>query len=351
MELSLYCPECGFYEKEKDNIGRRGDFLTSVSVGSLFGELLAFQFAEWLQSSMVSSQSSVARLVEAGAHDGRLASDILRSLRDRRNDLFNRLEYWIVEPSTRRREWQRESLADFAETVRWIDDIAALQGTLQSSCTVIFSNELLDAMPLHRLIWDAMARKWFEWGVALENGSFAWTRLGDAGNLISRFTFQGIELEKLSDVLPDGFTVEVSPAAERWWRKAAGVLKSGKLMTIDYGLAAEEFFTPERKDGTLRAYRAHHFINDVLANPGEQDITAHVNFSAIQNAGETAGLKTDAYVSQAKFLTGIAEQTWKHPDMFGDWTPVRTRQFQTLTHPEHLGRPFRVLVQSRQSGD
>ena len=348
MELALYCPDCGYYEKEKDNVGRRGDFFTSVSVGSLFGELLAFQFADWLQLSVVSPQSSVATIVEAGGHDGRLARDILQWLRQRQSELFEKLEYWIVEPSARRREWQRESLVEFQDTVRWTGEISAVEKALQSSRTVIFSNELLDAMPLHRLVWDANAGKWFEWGVAFEKGRFAWSRMDDASTQVSRFTFHGIDVEKLSGVLPNGFTVEVSPAAERWWRKAAGVLKNGKLLTIDYGLTVEEFFTPERKDGTLRAYRAHHSTNDVLATPGEQDITAHVNFSAIQKVGEAAGLKTDSFLSQAKFLTGIAERTWKHPDVFGEWTAARTRQFQTLTHPEHLGRPFRVLVQSRQ---
>ena len=351
MELALYCPECGYYEKEKDNIGRHGDFFTSVSVGSLFGELLAFQFAEWLGSSFLSRQSSVVRIVEAGAHDGQLAKDILQSLRQRHTDVFEKLEYWILEPSQRRREWQRESLADFRQTVRWTGEIVALKRTLQSSRAIIFSNELLDAMPLHRIIWEAKAKKWFECGVALEKGRFVWSRLGDAGNHVSPFTFQGIDVEKLADVLPDGFTLEVSPAAECWWREAAAILKNGKLITIDYGLTAGELFAPERKDGTLRAYRAHNFSSGVLANPGGQDITAHVNFSAIQNVGEAAGLMTDAFVSQAKFLTGIAEQTWKRPDVFGEWTAARTRQFQTLTHPEHLGRPFRVLVQSRQGGD
>ena len=151
----------------------------------------------------------------------------------------------------------------------------------------------------------------------------------------------------LLDVLPDGFTIELCPAREDWWREAAGLLASGKLLTIDYGLEAEEFFTPERKDGTLRAYHRHQPSREVLANPGEQDITAHVNFSSIQTAGESMGLKTDCFLTQAQFLTGIAANTWKGEANFGEWTTERTRQFQTLTHPEHLRRAFRVLIQSR----
>ena len=153
----------------------------------------------------------------------------------------------------------------------------------------------------------------------------------------------------LLEVLPDGFTTELCPAAEQWWRTAALALGCGKLLTFDYGLSAEEFFMPERKDGTARGYHHHRLSSDVLAHPGEQDITAHVNFTAIQTAGESAGLRTDAFLTQAQFLTSIAARMWKDEASFGDWTPERTRQFQTLTHPEHLGRSFRVLVQSRST--
>jgi SAM-dependent MidA family methyltransferase len=331
MEMALYCPDYGFYEKEKDNVGKGGDFFTSVNVGALFGELLAFQFAEWAGDARV-------RIVEAGAHDGRLAADILGWMRGRRGEFFEGLKYCIVEPSARRQEWQQETLKEFPQTVTWVPDVSPLK-TASPAETIIFSNELLDAVPVHRFGWDAKRKKWFEWGVALAGGRFAWSRLGD-----SDFRIPNSELEA---VLPDGYTVESSPAAEKWWREAAAVLGRGKLLTIDYGFTAEEQFSPSRLNGTLRAYHRHRVTEDVLANPGGQDLTAHVNFSAIQNAGEMAGLKTEALVSQEKFLTRIVERAWTRADIFGEWNSQRTRQFQTLTHPEHLGRPFRVLIQSR----
>jgi SAM-dependent MidA family methyltransferase len=117
-------------------------------------------------------------------------------------------------------------------------------------------------------------------------------------------------------------------------------------MTIDYGLTADELISPERPRGTLRAYHRHHASDDVLAHVGEQDLTAHVNFSVLQAAGESAGLKTESFQPQAQFLTQILGKAAKD-DSFGAWTSAQTRQFQTLTHPEHLGRNFRVLVQSR----
>jgi SAM-dependent MidA family methyltransferase len=143
-------------------------------------------------------------------------------------------------------------------------------------------------------------------------------------------------------------------------------LERGKLMTIDYGLTSDELFSPGRMHGTLRAYFRHHASDDLLANVGEQDLTAHVNFSAIQAAGESMGLRTEMFSTQSQFLTRILEKASKDnslgelvaskrpvsPKFDGGgsedgWTPAQARQFQTLTHPEHLGRAFRVLVQSR----
>ncbi len=120
----------------------------------------------------------------------------------------------------------------------------------------------------------------------------------------------------------------------------------GKLLAIDYGFSADEMFSPARPHGTLRAYFKHRVTDDILANPGEQDLTAHVNFYAIQKAGEAAGLKMETFSSQAKFLTQILAKT-QSKKTFVEWNSSRARQFQTLTHPEHFGRAFRVLVQTK----
>ena len=337
MELALYCPDCGYYETKKDNVGPRGDFITSVSTGELFGQLLAFQFAEWLDElhlSLVTRHPSLC-LIEAGAHDGRLAADILGWLQIHRPKLFAQIEYVILEPSPRRQSWQRETLKTFSN-VRWHNSQLS---TFNPQLTgIIFSNELLDAFPVHRHGWDAADKKWFEWGVAFDGEKFVWTRRES-----SEFGIRNSELEA---ILPDGYTVETSPAAENWWRDAANILQRGKLLTIDYGLTADELFSPARTRGTLRAYFKHHVADDLLANAGEQDLTAHVNFTALQRAGEAAGLTTDGLATQPQFLTRILEQAMRDQS-FGEWTPARTRQFQTLTHPEHLGRAFRVLIQSK----
>ena len=371
MALALYCPVYGFYERERDTIGRCGDYYTSVSVGSLFGELLACQFSEWLSACGTGNgergtngNAVPLQIVEAGAHDGQLAKDLLRWLKEHRPELFHQLEYWIVEPSRHQQKQQQQSLAGFASNVRWasqwadvvVSPCSALRASRSAGVRgVVFCNELLDAMPVHRLGWDAKRRFWFEWRVGASGDDFIWMKMpGAIGTtapaIQSRFQLPVCPFElpaELLDVLPDGFIVEISPAALNWWQHAGEALERGKLLAIDYGLSAGQFFAAERCGGTLRAYHRHHVCADLLANAGEQDITAHVNFTAIRAAGESAGLKTEAFLTQAQLLTGITARTWEDEGVFGKWTAERIRQFQTLTHPEHLGRAFRALVQSR----
>ncbi len=332
MELALYAPGAGYYEMKR-NPGRAGDFFTNVSTGGLFGQLLAFQFTEWLKDLSVTD--GPLNIVEGGAHDGTLARDIMAWIRAHRLKIFERLQYIILEPSPQRQAWQRETLKEFAGKMISIPNFSAIVNRVQG---VIFSNELLDAFPVHRLGWDANGRKWFEWGVAWDGDKFVWARM--------ECRRPPAVPPELLDVLPDAYTIEISPAAEAWWMAAANGLDEGKLLTIDYGLTQDERFLPQRQEGTLRAYFRHH-PGEILANPGEQDLTAHVNFSAIQSAGEACGLTTENFSTQSQFLTRILEKAATDPS-FGNWA-ARARQFQTLTHPEHLGRAFRILVQTRSN--
>jgi SAM-dependent MidA family methyltransferase len=344
MELALYCPNSGYYERADSAPGQRGDFYTSVSVGDLFGELLAFRFAGWLDGLRPGQR----QIVEAGAHNGRLAGDILGWFQKHQPEKLQSLKYWIVEPSPARRESQAGALGDLARHVEWFESWAEVPSTGVHG--IIFSNELLDAMPVHRLVWDAARKRWFELGVAMGDGSFIWMRMPQEQQFdVEKSKFGEYWLEMmpgLMEVLPDGFVTEICPAAIEWWRHAARMLREGKLLTIDYGLTAEEFFTPGRSRGTLRGYYRQHQTDDVLVRAGEQDLTAHVNFSMIKRAGENEGLKTDGLISQAQFLTQILEKSTNSLAVI-DWTSSRVRQFQTLTHPEHLGQLFRVLIQSR----
>lgn len=373
MELALYCPESGYYERRTahgpssesaaagQRIGREGDYYTSVSTSSLFGHLLGFQFAQWLEelagqnvcdpgsqplrpAFLSSSGLPRFQVVETGAHDGALAFDILSWLKQHHPYLLCRLQYWLIEPSGQRQSWQRAKLDSFADLVRWADSFQALSTGVRG---IIFCNELLDSLPVHRLAWDRPSGKWMEWGVGLSNDQFVWRPLRSPEcDWNTELAQAGFELSSvLLSILPDGFIIDHCPAARTWWRQAAAALHHGRLLTIDYGLTAHQLLSPERSQGTLRAYQRHQITGDVLANPGEQDLTTHVNFTQLQKTGEADGLKTDAFLTQAQFLTAIATRFWAEGGVPPSSSHVR--QFLTLTHPEHLGRPFRVLIQSR----
>jgi SAM-dependent MidA family methyltransferase len=336
MELALYAPGLGYYERREHTPGRRGDFFTSVSVGPLFGELLARQFARWREAD---AARGPLVLVEAGAHDGQLAADVLRALQQQHPEVWTQVEYYVLEPSETRAAWQQETLAPFAACVRRARSWEELPQPVPG---VIFSNELLDALPVHRLGWDARAQEWFEWGVKQGCGGFAWTRLPVASEGLAPDLPQTV-----LEVLPDGFTVEAPAAALQWWREAAARLApGGRLVTLDYGSAQPWPLDPRRPQGSLRAFWRHTLQQDLLARPGEQDLTADVNFAALQAAGEAAGLTTETCEKQGPFFTRLALELGERIS----WTPARRRQLMTLTHPQHMGERFYVLVQRRAQG-
>lgn len=347
METALYCPVYGFYEKEADTIGRAGHFYTSVSVGPLFGELLAFKFAQWIDGRRVPPEAPV--LVEAGAHDGALASDILGWFHFHRPDLYERLGYVVIEPSSRRAAWQNDRLGVHARRlsrVKRVEDLEAVQpGRRAGLDAIIFSNELLDAFPVHRLAWVRQERRWAERGVTLENGRLAWCTMEiQSPDLAGSLPGEG---NPLLEYLPDGYVIDVCPAATRWWVAAASVLHSGVMLAIDYGFADEDWLSPARTGGTLRAYRGHQCSDRVLEAAGEQDLTAHVNFPEIIKAGEDAGLETEVFQPQGRFLTRVATEIPPGHSFAPPWDAARNRQFATLAHPDHLGHTFKVLVQGK----
>jgi SAM-dependent MidA family methyltransferase len=349
MAVALYCPNIGYYEREPAVIGSGGDFYTSASLGPALGQLLAWQFSQWSESL---GADRIA-WVEAGAHDGTLALTMLEWLGKNRPAFFERLTYCIIEPSSTRRLWQEQKLRPYQAKVRWaesLEDLVPIDG-------IIFSNELLDAFPVHRVAWDAFNRRWCEWGVSLrrrggqgENegvGGFVWVKLpAPSFDIVGELDSAGFTIPPpLLDVLPDGFIIELAPSARIWWGNAAKLLARGKLLTIDYGGTADELLRPERTGGTLRGYLRHHVSADVLARPGEQDLTAHVNFTQLQRSGEEAGLKTEALVSQEIFLSRIL-QSLSASTVSDAMSRDQFRKLQPLIHPEHFGHSFRVLIQS-----
>jgi SAM-dependent MidA family methyltransferase len=327
MQLALYHPEHGYYAKPRA-IGRTGDFYTSVSVGPLFGRLLARQFRQ--MAELLGEEEFW--LVEQGAHDGQLARDILEEYR-RLPKSNVRWRYLIVEPSPAARKAQALLLSDFGE-VQWLERLEDFEG--EKPAGVYFSNELVDALPV-RLI-ERAASEWCERCVDLEGEeSFAWVVVPITDNEVR----DAIRERLLSEVV--GYQTEIHLAARSWIRGVTGFLRRGYLVTIDYGYPAAVYDAPFRHAGTLSCYREHHRGSDVLADPGEQDITAHVEFTPLARVGEEAGWPTLGLVDQQRFLTGIVE---REPDAMSS---EDARAFQTLTHPEHLGSRFQVLVQAKDA--
>ena len=252
---------------------------------------------------------SEVRIVEAGAHDGQLAKDILDLAAIQPPGTFraNRILHHRAfgpPPGMAARN------AEFAPRVRWFDSFhhilpkSEIRNPKSKSERRYFLQRTPRRLSRPPLRLGREDKNWFEWGVAVDGEKFVWARIPDtlaprSGERAGARGFDPSSIlhlpSSLLAVLPDGYTVEISPAAENWWREAAGILERGKLLTIDYGLTADELFSPTRRRGTLRAYFRHHASDDILANVGEQDFTAHVNFSAIQKAGEEAGLKTELF--------------------------------------------------------
>ncbi|MBL9135963.1 MAG: SAM-dependent methyltransferase [Verrucomicrobiales bacterium] len=331
MELALYAPGLGYYERPNGRIGRRGDFYTSVSVGPALGRLLSARFAKWAR------QFDAVDWVEAGAHDGQLAADILEAL-ESEPALLDRLRYWIVEPSEPRRQEQVKRLERWSGQVQWRERWNDFEHPIHG---IIFANELLDALPCARYGWNAAERRWFEWGVTVEAAALTWVRME------GQPTWWTGRWRALEEVLPDGYVIEDCPAAVNWWRTAAGALGRGWLVTLDYGDADGPIVRPERAQGTLRAYSRHRVSDDLLGSPGEQDLTAHVSFARIVEAGESLGLTTVELLPQGRWLGKIATEQLAEGGPGADWLQRHTRQLQTLIHPGHLGQAFKVLVQAR----
>ncbi len=343
MELALYHPEWGYYERA-NGIGRTGDFVTGVSVGELFGILLAERFSRW---SLEVAAKEIS-WVECGAHDGRLAQDVLDHCRRRHPRIYDRLAYRIIEPSARRKRIQRRRLEAHRHRVRWHGSwqelpVVGVEG-------VLFSNELLDAFPVDSIQWDATRRRWYRRGILYRDAAFRWCRFPEPLDGFRLGPFGDLPV-RLLELLPHGFVTEVSRRAEAWWRAAASRLAAGYLVTFDYGLETEEFLQPGRRDGTLRAYREQRQSRDVLNSPGRQDLTSHVNFSALRSGGAAEGLTTVATVTQERFLTALLQELLERDGSGQDiLTPARVRQWHSLTHPDHFGRAFSVLLQRREPG-
>jgi SAM-dependent MidA family methyltransferase len=345
MQLALYCPVYGYYERRADTVGRQGDFQTSVTVGPMFGELLAARFAGWLDALKRHGAARV-HVVEAGGHTGQLAMDILGWMARARPELYDSLDYHLLEPSEARRSWQAATAKAHGHRIRWSSGFDSLHRAIGGVHGVIFSNEMLDALPTDRFLWDESQQVWVTGLVAERDGQFRWIR-GREANAAARAVLKQMAPAEVCGMLPDGYAVDYSAEAIQWWLDAAANLNRGRLLTLDYGYGSAGAVVPERTEGTLRGYRRHQLADDVLSDPGRQDITAHVHFDELRKTGEGAGMRTEFLGSQERFLVRAMEELTGVGHACGTLGADRLRQFKTLIHPDHFGHAFQVLLQAR----
>ncbi len=329
MAAALYHPEHGYYSGPA-RVGRRGDFITSVSVGALFGSLLAGQFCEAWEAL---DRPGVFHLIERGGNDGSLARDILTWAHAHRPDFYRAIIYQMEEPLEVLQHIQTKALAVFPGKLQ--------HGPARAADGIFFANELLDAIPFRRVTWTGS--EWLECCVQLDGEDFCWTTrpLIDSASLR--------RLASLGTRFPPGYTTEVSPAAASEIRLAASSLERGLLCFIDYGYPAADYYDPARVTGTLRCYRQHTSHENPLKDPGQSDITAHVDFSHAAAVLAASGCRPTAFMDQAQFLTGAAASALKSMEgqRPGPDTLAWLRQFQTLTHPSLMGSAFRVLLATK----
>ena len=316
MELALHEPGLGYYAGGTRKFGAGGDFVTAPELTPLFGRTLARQVVEILQPGEA--------ILEFGAGSGVLAASVLDEIS---------VPYFILETSSELRQRQEQLLGD---RVQWLDRLP------ERFRGVMLANEVVDAMPVHALAWtDAGIR---ERGVCANEGELAWSDRAAEGPVFH-------ESKKIPvDIPPSGrYESELALFARAWMRSLGRQLERGALIVVDYGFPQREYFHPQRSMGTLACHYRHRVHGDPFFLPGLQDITAHVDFSALARAASAAGLEVLGYASQAQFLVNCGITDLLERENPGD--PKRylpsAAAVQKLLMPSEMGELFKVLAVGR----
>jgi len=322
MELALYAPGLGYYAGGAAKLGPGGDFVTAPELGTLFARTLARQLADLLEPG--------GAILEFGAGSGVLAQGLLDELERLKTPAP---EYWIVEPSAELAERQRARLGARA---RWL---TRLPGQFRG---VVVANEVVDALPVRTLAWTQEGV--LERGVALREDAFAWSERPATGDVLEAARALEIELP------PSGrYESEIGLVARAWLGTLAASLERGAILLVDYGFPQHEYYHPQRSMGTLMCHYRHHAHGDPFYLPGLQDITAHVDFSALARAGREAGLEPLGYTSQAQFLVNCGVT-----DILGEADARQVASYAPLAgeanmllSPTEMGELFKVLALGR----
>jgi len=309
MQLVLHEPGLGYYAADRAKFGRAGDFITAPELGKLFGRTLARQLRQ-----------IGGPVLEIGAGSGALAEALLGE---------SPREYLVLETSAELRERQRARLGN---RVQFIDRLPPrLAGA-------VIANEVVDAMPVHAVAWTG--RGIMERGVSLRDGKLVWAEKPASGELLE---------EARAIKVPTPYQSEIGLAARAWMRTLGERLAEGAIFVIDYGFPRHEYYHPQRATGTLMCHYRHQAHSDPFLHPGEQDVTAHVDFSALADAARDAGLEVLGYATQAQFLVncGITEVLGEaNVESALHYAPLAAEANQLLS-PAEMGELFKVLAVGR----
>ncbi len=358
MALALYHPQFGYYTTRPSTLGPQGDFITSPHMGHDFGEILADQFADmWA----VLGHPNPFTLVEMGAGQGLVAADVLSHLQVHYPECFKALHYIVVEKSAALKAEQQNRLSHWQQqgvSLVW-QDLSDLASNAASTKIVgcAFSNELVDALPVHWLeVRDQRLQEM--WVSADENGFLPVLSDLSSPDLLRYCERIDIDLARY----PNGYRTEVNLAALDWLKTVSDCLSRGYILTIDYGYSAQRYYSQARHQGTLQCYYQHAHHNDPFIHVGEQDITAHVDFTTLEAYGREVGLHKIGFTQQGLFLMALglgdrlaqlshltADGSTSNPVATGKTiqaTMMRREALQQLISPMGFGN-FGILIQSK----
>ena len=335
MQMALYQPELGYYTGPSAKFGEEGDFVTAPLIGALFAGCVAAQCGQIITE--LRQTTEIISIYEFGAGSGNLARDLLSALED-----IGSLpdQYVIIETSGQLQQQQRDTLDQLPSSLRQkIHWKSSLPDVISG---IVLANELLDAMPCKRLVLDQDGLA-VELGVANDDNGFRWAAGEQLVGGSARFDIA---------ITDPGYQTEIGMQAEAWIRTVGGLLESGAMLLIDYGFAAGEFYHPDRRGGTLMCHYRHFAHDDPFFRPGLQDITAHVDFSAIARAARQTDLQVSGYCNQANFLLScglIDILAACQNDVVADDNQTRhmlelTGEVKKLTMPHEMGELFKVIA-------
>ncbi|WP_018756701.1 class I SAM-dependent methyltransferase [Paenibacillus terrigena] len=349
MELCLYHSEAGYYMTDRPKIGKEGDFYTSSNVGSLMGEMLAAKIALIIEEEKFhKGKNQQVRIVEWGAGTGRLGLQILESLEISYPDMYPYIQYTIVEQSEFHRQLSQNHLTAAGKQTEWWTE-AEFYDRKDQNPMIVIANELLDAFPVERVRYPGMERGWGEleqqfvrWDVESEAFVSLWS---DAAPEVEEYVQQHV-LEQGVQLRPQQ-ELEVNLGALAWIRDMTTVIHQGYCIVIDYGDQTKEIAAAHRMKGTLICYHRHLAHDNPYINVGDQDITAHVDFTAMECVAEESGITRAFYGTQKQFLmeAGLLQKLQDHytVDPF-DPIAKRNRAIRQLLLSDQMSELFKVWV-------